>query len=570
MMNLYQINETAQLSDHHNLLRAHFAGNHQISFTNNPILLYGSINQQILNIKREILGYLRSSKYAECIKFIDCIPMDYFEQAPILFIYKAIGVLYDNYSQDIIQNLSNKAKNHPQADKIEGEITALNGLNHTYIGNQELGLQLSLKALRLISPENLFFRNLIERNLGTAYTIKGNFREAARWYENLLLSSHKLNDNDGILAAYNNITSIRKIQGQLNDADVIYKKALKFINNNRLEKFPHGIKIIAGYGQLLIQRNEISKAKFYLRKAIEIAKINNLLLAHKAYQDLSEVYIREHDLRSALANIQDFRHQIQHNHSNYLPVITQSLLATEARIHLKAGRKNQAYAWLTSCGFDEVPPQKLYLKFGDQIGYLLPIAACIYLGMHMEEKALDALNAVIPKYLHAGTNTYLIRALNALAITNNKIGNTAKASQALKKSIKLAKADNNIGEFIFFGKELIPLLKKVRTSETETEFYMKLISALADSKRPDPFAMHFIQYADPLSNRELDVLELIAQGMTNREIGSSLFLSTNTIKSHSINIYKKLEVSNRSQAVSKARLLGLLPAPLASRDQIAV
>ena len=64
---------------------------------------------------------------------------------------------------------------------------------------------------------------------------------------------------------------------------------------------------------------------------------------------------------------------------------------------------------------------------------------------------------------------------------------------------------------------------------------------------------------EPLSERELEVLQLIADGLTNREIASRLFLSLNTVKAHTRNIYGKLDVHNRTQAVTTARGLGVLP-----------
>jgi len=67
------------------------------------------------------------------------------------------------------------------------------------------------------------------------------------------------------------------------------------------------------------------------------------------------------------------------------------------------------------------------------------------------------------------------------------------------------------------------------------------------------------ELVEPLSERELEVLELIAQGLTNQEIASRFFLSLNTVKAHTRNIYGKLGVHNRTQAVARARALGLLP-----------
>jgi LuxR family maltose regulon positive regulatory protein len=64
---------------------------------------------------------------------------------------------------------------------------------------------------------------------------------------------------------------------------------------------------------------------------------------------------------------------------------------------------------------------------------------------------------------------------------------------------------------------------------------------------------------EPLSERELEVLQLIAEGLTNPEIASRFFLSLHTIKVHTRNIYGKLGVHNRTQAVARARALGILP-----------
>ena len=63
---------------------------------------------------------------------------------------------------------------------------------------------------------------------------------------------------------------------------------------------------------------------------------------------------------------------------------------------------------------------------------------------------------------------------------------------------------------------------------------------------------------EPLSKRELEILSLMAQGLSNQEIAQQIFISTQTVKVHIRNIYGKLGVSNRLQAISKARVLGLL------------
>jgi len=62
-----------------------------------------------------------------------------------------------------------------------------------------------------------------------------------------------------------------------------------------------------------------------------------------------------------------------------------------------------------------------------------------------------------------------------------------------------------------------------------------------------------------ISKRELEVLELMAQGLANQEIADKLFVSINTVKTHSSNLFSKLEVGRRTQAIKKAKGLGLIP-----------
>jgi ATP/maltotriose-dependent transcriptional regulator MalT len=68
-----------------------------------------------------------------------------------------------------------------------------------------------------------------------------------------------------------------------------------------------------------------------------------------------------------------------------------------------------------------------------------------------------------------------------------------------------------------------------------------------------------IRLAEPLSARELEVLDLIAAGLTNQQIAARLYVSLHTVKSHARNIYAKLGVSSRTQAAATGRVLGLLP-----------
>jgi LuxR family maltose regulon positive regulatory protein len=89
------------------------------------------------------------------------------------------------------------------------------------------------------------------------------------------------------------------------------------------------------------------------------------------------------------------------------------------------------------------------------------------------------------------------------------------------------------------------------------EYVGTLLAVFAD-KEFRPSVLSRQPLIEPLSDRELDVLHLIAEGLSNREIGLRLYLSPNTIKRHANNIYEKLGVHSRTEAVAKARILNIL------------
>jgi LuxR family maltose regulon positive regulatory protein len=106
------------------------------------------------------------------------------------------------------------------------------------------------------------------------------------------------------------------------------------------------------------------------------------------------------------------------------------------------------------------------------------------------------------------------------------------------------------------------LLYEFLSRGIETDFVQSLLAAFPDTE-PERTAEAKIQspndeWIEPLSERELEVLQLIADGLTNQEVGVRLYLSLNTVKSHTRNIYNKLGVNSRTQASNRARTLGLI------------
>ncbi|MEW6207823.1 MAG: LuxR C-terminal-related transcriptional regulator, partial [Acidobacteriota bacterium] len=143
-------------------------------------------------------------------------------------------------------------------------------------------------------------------------------------------------------------------------------------------------------------------------------------------------------------------------------------------------------------------------------------------------------------------------------------GEKDKALQLLSEALALAESGGFVRLFVDEGKPMACLLSEASAHEMMPAYVAKLLAAFETEKQKSkdtsslPPAPSGPTLIEGLSRRELEVLRLIAQGFSNREIGERLFLALVTVKGHNQRIFGKLQVKNRTEAVARARELGLL------------
>jgi LuxR family maltose regulon positive regulatory protein len=153
--------------------------------------------------------------------------------------------------------------------------------------------------------------------------------------------------------------------------------------------------------------------------------------------------------------------------------------------------------------------------------------------------------------------------LQALAL--EALGETDRALDALTRALKPAEPEGYVRLFVDEGAPLARLLYLAAARKLAPEYAGRLLSAFPENEwTPVTPPQTQPEIIEPLSQREIEVLQLIAEGLTNREIAQRLFLSPYTVRAHASNIYGKLSVRNRTEAVDKARALGILP-PIATQ-----
>jgi LuxR family maltose regulon positive regulatory protein len=188
----------------------------------------------------------------------------------------------------------------------------------------------------------------------------------------------------------------------------------------------------------------------------------------------------------------------------------------------------------------------------------------------VENTLLDCLR--LSKAQH---NTFQMIGIMVLqALTLQKQGRMDEALAVLETAVDLARPGGFIYPFVESGPIMEGLLKRLSEKNVVTDFIGQLLAAFREDQndvKPGAIGTQTVSKSffgnqsliKPLTNRELQILDLLEQHLQNKEIAAKLFVSPETIKTHLNNIYRKLDVTGRLQAVEKAYTLDILPPPLA-------
>ena len=151
-----------------------------------------------------------------------------------------------------------------------------------------------------------------------------------------------------------------------------------------------------------------------------------------------------------------------------------------------------------------------------------------------------------------------ILALQSLALDVQ--GHTDEAFSRLSQAVTLARPGWLVRTFVDLGPRLADLLRQLARRGVAVDYVMQVLAAFGiEAEDQPPIVPQISEIVEPLTKREMEVLILLTERLTNQEIAQRLFISPTTVKRHASNIYQKLNVSNRRQAAVTAQNLGILP-----------
>ena len=230
----------------------------------------------------------------------------------------------------------------------------------------------------------------------------------------------------------------------------------------------------------------------------------------------------------------------------------------------------QARIWLAQENLDAVSQwaEDRRLDTHKNLTYLHEMEYLVLARILFVQGRLDD-TARLLQHLHKSAETggraaRMIEILNIQALVFQAEGNTSQAVTTLERALALAEPGGFIRIFVDEGLPMARLLSKADAHGIMPDYIGKLLAVFEAKEQPDENTSYRSPPSpdqpliEPLSQRELEVLHLIAQGLSNREISEQLFLALSTIKGHNQKIFAKLQVQRRTEAVARARELGLV------------
>ncbi|MFD0678286.1 MULTISPECIES: LuxR C-terminal-related transcriptional regulator [unclassified Paenibacillus] len=319
----------------------------------------------------------------------------------------------------------------------------------------------------------------------------------------------------------------------------------------RKTNYPFAGVLLASYSKLLYEWNRLEEAELYASQALERRDIKPFARV------FIQVAIGASQIQQTLGNasraselLAELKSQIASPDSQ---LFMSKIEAEQACLALRQGAVEEALDWMQGCGLAHKDEVSLF-----HVLEYLALARVLVAGGQLEE-ALDLLGR-LNQLLHKEDRLRdRIKVLILQSVTLKRLGRTETALAQLETALELAEPEGYVRSFVDEGAEMFELLSaylKTESSNLPPKVSLAYLRQLIQALQVTPEeSMPLIEI---LTEQETNVLHLIADGLSNKDIAHRLIIAGETVKSHIKNIYKKLNVNNRVRVLQRARELGIL------------
>jgi len=489
------------------------------------------------------------------LNWIEVLPVEMVRERPKLCLAKAWGLLSIGKLAEVADNLQYiesivSHKGDSESKIIFGECAALRTLVAVIQYQAHQIIAFSQQAIGLLPDDNHFLNGLISLCQGVAYNLTGDLSTARACLSTVV--ELPLETSNLLLVFLGNyyLAKILNKEGRLHQSAKILQELLEETRTPSGTELPIASLAHVSLASLLYEWNELDAALNHIKIGLDLSRYwwikDNV---NEAYVTLARVMQAFGDDQAALDALSQAVKLTDLDHAR--PFITHEAILN-LRTWIQKGYLSEAIAWA----------ENYARSFSDEVNikserlWEAPAAAHLLFASGQQEQAQRLLKPLLSSAEAFGLNRQVIEVdvLQALMLSAQK-----KSSQAilvLSKALELAEQEGYVRMFIDEGTPMLELLKQAQQHGIAPSYTEKLLAAFGDQEQNVSLGTPML--VEPLSERELQVLSLLSEGFSPKQISEQLVITVGTARGHLHKIYSKLQVGNQLQAVQRANELNII------------
>ncbi len=454
-----------------------------------------------------------------------------------------------------------------ESASLESEMEAIRSVKYMFQGDTHRAAESARQALEHSSADNRFLRSIIALDMSFSQAMSGDAQTANQALTEAIRLSQQAQNTMVAVISMAQLAEQYIAQGHLHQAAELYQQAIQLADDQNTPPPPVISMAYNGLGEVLREWNQLTEATQSLNKGIELGRRWNSAMSMDGYISLARVNQAQGDTEAAL----EMMHQTHELARRFESVVMGDMMISTFDVRL----------WIVQGNLESIAHWAQELEKGERIPwaespypYLIRemtqlILAHAQLALDKPEETLALIEQLAPEAETRGRRGIVIELTMLKALARQALGEMPQALAALEQALAQAEPEGYVRLFVDKGEPMKWLIADFRLQiEKQTggeskrlmPYIDKLLNAFPEAGPVSKSGISDLQskISGPLSERELEVLRMIAAGLSNQEIADRLVVAPSTIKTHIKNLYNKLGVNSRVQAITRAQELGLL------------
>jgi LuxR family maltose regulon positive regulatory protein len=509
-------------------------------------------------ICRNRLNVIYSCSQSTLNQWLGAFPDSFLRSNPFLCIIKAHLLMMADRREEIDPYIrcaedalaSTVASGRLAKDSIEylflcADVYSFKALSARLKNDLDLALELATKAVQ-IAPPDLRSRVFALAMLYSIHEVRGDFRRAVEICFEVITCARVADYPSMLMSTAQELAGLLCLQGKLRQSAQVLREALDYAEAHGQARISYAGMLHIGLADTLYEWNSLDEMESEVETGMALCRQGGKsVLVAFALATQAKLRHARGDLPGALESLAE--------RDRDYPSFRLSSNTLRQRWQAAQGNLTGLSEWVS----------QVDLNVEEQIGYgrmfqLIQAARLLY-ALDRCEEALQVADKIVGHAQKEGLLDTVIHMLVLQAASWTKRKNDACALECLERALALAEPEGYIQVFIERGQPLQRLLRLFQERHGASEFVSRLLAAFEPHRKPGPEPSSANQaLVEPLSLRELDVLKLLAQGCADKQIAETLVIARETVHKHLKNIYGKLDVHSRTEAIARARELSLL------------